>query len=473
MNTRLKISYGSSPLNRLAAFTGLAVICSFLMPATANAQYTGFTVEIDYRFPNLQKSLSSAGGPFYPVVGPGNEVSFFGTYGPTVDVSDFNSCSVNILIYYPNGFSLASGNYDFDGLVVTSISPGIPDIIGVTLVGTNISGTFNLSFDANHVYFDQDNLASPFPVGSFISVDVQFCDQCEEDLAIALQLISSLEAQLATANATIAGLQTDLGAANATIAGLQADLDASNTTNAGLQTDLDTANATIAGLQTDLGSANATIAGLQTDLGTANATIAGLQADLGTANATIAGLQADLGTANATIAGLQADLGTANATIATLTQENKALEEELAQLQNIGEEGTATIVSVNDLIADPATPPDAQDKLSEANRYLQTAQAKMAVGDLEEGIKEIEKAIKELQNAADKGADTAALQEALAAAVAARVGAAIDDIAALPQADPSKIAEAQQLMAEGQEFFNEGDFEKAVDAYKTALDKLS
>ncbi len=157
-------------MKNLLSIARLAALALSFVPGVVYAGYLGQTVEADYRYPTVSTNYVPAGGPLSAVVGPGVEFFFFpGDNNPTVNVSDGN-----ILIAYPIGFNLDAAPNPFDGIVVTSISPGIPDIVGVSLAGTNIPGVVGLSFDARHVYVNQDSLSNTFDPGAFISVDVRF-----------------------------------------------------------------------------------------------------------------------------------------------------------------------------------------------------------------------------------------------------------------------------------------------------------
>ena len=165
----------------ISCVTVIALIVS--IPAVANAEYiTGQNVTADYRFPDLSTNYLAAGGPFTAPVGPGVEFAFFpGFNNPTLDVS-----ATEILITFPLGFTLDPSDNLFDGYVVTSTSPVIPDITGVSLLGTNIQGVVGLSFDQRNVYIDQDTLVNAFQSGAFIRVGVQFAQEVPEPASIAL-----------------------------------------------------------------------------------------------------------------------------------------------------------------------------------------------------------------------------------------------------------------------------------------------
>jgi hypothetical protein len=142
-----------------------------LFSSPAHAGFLGNTVAADYHWPNLRTVLYPSGNA---VVGAGIEFPNVGGFGvgisPSVDISD-----TNILITYPVGFSFAPPPKTFDGWVISDILGAIPNIIGVSLRGTNIPGydASQLSFDSDHVFINQLNFAS-FAANAFISVDVQF-----------------------------------------------------------------------------------------------------------------------------------------------------------------------------------------------------------------------------------------------------------------------------------------------------------
>ena len=157
----------------LRAFCAISLpLLAVILSSPAHAGFLGNTVSADYHFPDLGTVLYPSGNA---VVGAGTEFPNVGGFGvgisPSVDISD-----TNILISYPVGFTFSSPpTKTFDGWVISDILGAIPNIIGVSLLGTNIPGydASQLSFDSDHVYINQLNFAS-FAANAFISVDVQF-----------------------------------------------------------------------------------------------------------------------------------------------------------------------------------------------------------------------------------------------------------------------------------------------------------
>ena len=159
-------------MKTVRAFCAISLsLLAVLLSSSAYAGFIGNTVSADYHYPNLGTILFPSGNA---VVGAGIEFPNIGGFGvgisPSVDISD-----TNILISYPAGFSFAPPPKTFDGWVISDILGTIPNIIGVSLSGTNIPGynASQLSFDNDHVYINQLNFAS-FNANAFISVDVRF-----------------------------------------------------------------------------------------------------------------------------------------------------------------------------------------------------------------------------------------------------------------------------------------------------------
>lgn len=171
----------------------------------ASAGFWSHEVWADYHFPDLGTVYLSSGPA---TVGSGVEFDNIGGFGigvsPAVDFSD-----TNILLTYPVGWSLA-GTGTFDGWVFGDGSATVPEIVAVSLAGTNIAGLTqsNLSFDADHVYLNQLGLGS-WGVNSFVSMDVSFVDAVPEPKTAFLMLGGMALAGLLALRRRMAGPNAD------------------------------------------------------------------------------------------------------------------------------------------------------------------------------------------------------------------------------------------------------------------------
>jgi hypothetical protein len=137
-------------------FVAVASLAALLMAPTANAQFLGKTVDVDYFFPNLGSLYETHPGV---VVGAGAEIILNGS---PFDISD-----TNLLWSLGNQSGQSFTLADFNGYVLTDSINNLNDIIGVTINGeTNLTG-----FTASGISFDADHIWVTFPGGAVLAPD--------------------------------------------------------------------------------------------------------------------------------------------------------------------------------------------------------------------------------------------------------------------------------------------------------------
>lgn len=145
-----------------------ALVAGAAWAVPAQASFTGGSVSANYQWPSLGTTLYASGTA---VAGAGVEFDNVGGFGvgssPAVDFG-----SDTVTVSYPAGFSFSASN-GFDGWVFTDEGGTIADIVGATLLSTDLIGLVTtITFDADHVWVDQTGSTALLP-GSF-TVQVTF-----------------------------------------------------------------------------------------------------------------------------------------------------------------------------------------------------------------------------------------------------------------------------------------------------------
>ena len=136
---------------------------------------------------------------------------------------------------------------------------------------------------------------------------------------------------------------------------------------------------------------------------------------------------------------------------------------------------TSAMAKVDALLLDPSTPAAARAPLTTARTKLDRGEMKLALVPADEvaALSQIRQALTKLEKAIRKGLDPAAVSSTMDDLSGfARVFASdAIDAAVTASGNPTRIARAQQYLADGDAWRSAGQFEKAASEYKAALEK--
>ena len=129
-----------------------AVAALVAVPAIANAQLVGNTVQVNYVYPSIGSTFASAN----VVVGAGTELPGFPGLDPRTNIDLLNS-SIDITYNSAGSWNSAA----FNGLHFFDVFATIDPFTSVTIGSTNMVGLdlSRITFDANNIYVNWQGLA--------------------------------------------------------------------------------------------------------------------------------------------------------------------------------------------------------------------------------------------------------------------------------------------------------------------------